>query len=351
MTERVLLFEDDTEAYEKLSASLSPRLKLFDAILERYSGATGNRADTSVEHAITRPPTASLIVLDWDLSRYPDAGISRQLVRGVAEEQYVPVCTYTSPTGDHGQLQRLKKWQDSVIALDSTGDYEGIAEVCAAIARGFVTLERSRTSTDGREKLSRWITTVLGAPETAEAQVAEYAMSNLQRLLQVTEVKKEQRLRLITTVVGYWIYNQLLQFPGVLVNAIAAASYLDIADHEFERTDVRAVFEGAKYTGPFAAVDDYWWLAALDDISAKAMRAEDTSLLSGGQVAARALNRKVEGARCCRGHEGAGYYCLITKAAVCDAHSVRPGSWLPIGADRSRIETTKYDELSAWIPD
>jgi len=349
---RVLLFEDDTDAFTKLSASLSPLLARVDAILDRYVGEADGRADEAVEAAITKAPAASVIVLDWDLSKYQRSAISRQLVRGAAEELYVPVCTYTSPTGDHGALQQLMKWQDSVIALDSSDDYDGIAHRCAAIASGFLQLERSRPSgAHAKGKLSRWIVDVLSAPAAAQSQVAEYAIANLQQLLQVADVKSAERGRLVTTVVGYWIHNQLLQFPGVLVNATAAASYLDIAVSEFEAAEVRKVFDSARYSGPFADVADYWWLAGLDDVSARAMRAEDTALLTGREAAERALARGIGRVRCYAGHEGAGYYCLITKAPVCEEHSVRPGTWLPIGADRSRIEKNKHEELSPWLVD
>jgi hypothetical protein len=173
-------------------------------------------------------------------------------------------------------------------------------------------------------------------------------LTGLQRLLQAAEPGFAWRDRLPVTTVGYWIHNQLLQFPGVLVGGTAAASYLDIDTAAFLDPETRKVFESAKYAGPFSDVADYWWLAGLDAACAALMEPADETLLTGRQAVERVRKCSVPKARCIKGHEGAGYYCLITKQPVCAEHSVRPGTWLPIGADRSRIETSKYDELSAW---
>lgn len=242
----------------------------------------------------------------------------------------------------------MRTWQDDVIVIDSSGDYDEIARKSAAIAGGFLALERSRASE--ASSLSKWIAATLAAPEAAQAQVAEYAMTSLQRLLQVAESGSADRMRLAVTTVGYWIHNQLLPFPGVLLNAVAAASYLDIDPVQFAG-DVTSQFDGAKYHGPFSELAEYWWIAELDAICAAQMVDTDRTMLTGRQAAERLLSRAIRCARCAAGHDGAGYYCLITKKPVCAEHSVRPGTWLPLGADRSRIEKTKYEELSAWLPE
>ena len=266
------------------------------------------------------------------------------------DELYVPLVTYTAPRADHANFRKLMRWSDAEILIDTTRDTDTIAKSCVAIANGFVAIrecfaEKVEPHADFVARVLR----LLGASPKTHAVVEQYAIAAFRRLVQVEKLDESLRNRLACCAVGYWICNQLLMFPGLLVPAVAAASYLDIDVGEFADVNVRAVFDGALYGGPFSQLGPFWWVSELDAIRGGQMRPKDRELISGAVAAERALDRApLRPSMCIKGHAHAGYYCLIHEAAVCEEHSTHPGTWLPVGADLSRVETERFKQLSPW---
>jgi hypothetical protein len=337
---RAVVFEDNERAFGRLEATLREHANRVECSVRCHQGGEGG----DVSASIIEPKPASLVVLDWDLSGY-DPPVHRELVRGICTEKYVPLCTYHLDLGEHEKLKRLLRWNDDEIAVDSLQDHAEIGRRCGEILEGFVAIQDS-FARHLHEDLGRRVRRILSAPDNINIQLEQYSWGQ-QRLVQVIEAKERERF--VSTAIGYWIFNQLLQFPGLLVNTVAAASYLDIDADAFQsRDEVRGPFARALYHGPFSKLGPFFWLPILDDIRAENMGEDDEELISGRDV----LKRKgvnVDRVRCSQGHEGAGYYCLVTERPVCGEHSVAPSGWVPIGADRSRIEKEKYRELSAWL--
>jgi hypothetical protein len=346
---RVAIFEDDDIAYEALASALKVTADEVGAELSRYPGERpwdqgkgSGQLPKLVEEHLLRPRAASLVVLDWDLSRY-EHPVTSELVRGICDDVALPVCTYRTERGEVGRVKRLQRWQDREIAIDSSMPPERVAAMCGWCLRGFVAIDQAFGS--GRP-LAGAVKSLLRPPTSAEVQLDQYAWGSPEAL-QVAE-RPDHQDRFAATTLGYWIYNRLLQFPGVLLNGIAAASYLDIDPKSLERTDVRDFFTPALYQGPFADTGPYWWTSGLDDVCAAYSLPEDGTLVTGRTALARA-GIEVPRVKCSRGHDGAGYYCIITRQPVCAEHSEQPTGWLPIGADRSRIESGRFQELGAWL--
>ena len=115
----------------------------------------------------------------------------------------------------------------------------------------------------------------------------------------------------LPSLLGYWLYDFLLRFPGILVNATAAASYLDIAVHQFADEKVRAVFEFALYHGPFADEHDpHWWRNDLDELVHGA--GEDT----GRGLANKKLKRKLRS--CADRQRGTRRLLLYGEEGACE---------------------------------
>ncbi len=348
---RVLMFEDDDENYAKLARALSEGASKLGASLERYPGDKSWDAikatplSKTVVASLVQPEPARLVIVDWDLTKYGHP-VTPELVMGLCDELGLPSCVYQTEYGPIDQVKRMQHWQDAQISIDSFLRHEEIARRCLSILDGFIRIW-AEFSNRGNRDLRDVIRALLQPPRSAEVNLDQYAWGQ-PKTLQVAE-RGENKLRFASTATGYWIYNRLLQFPGILLNAAAAASYLDI-DHEVFLADerLRAVFDKAGYKGPFCEIEPFWWSSGLDEIRAERTQADDKALKSGFEVA-REAGFNVGHAKCLRGHEGAGYYCIITRAPVCADHSVPPGGWLPLGADRSRIEKRKFDELSAWL--
>jgi hypothetical protein len=240
-------------------------------------------------------------------------------------------------------IKGMKKWKTNELTIDNSQTMSSIADECLSYSRGFLKIWKVFLS-----NLGDALKQLLKCPETTSGLLEQYFWGAV-GAFEVARLKGDERLRFITTHTGYWIRNQLLQFPGVLLNEVAAASYLDVNPKEFKtQPKIQKPFEGALYQGPFGDVNRYWWTAGLDDTVSKSMGPEDAKMITGREF----LRRKsitVKPCKCFRGHVGAGYFCIITQAPVCEKHSVRPGGWLPMGADRSRIERKEYDKLSPWI--
>ena len=345
---RIVVFEDDDANFEKLNRGLASAATEMRAELFRYPGERpweqvkgSGELPKLVEVHLLLPHPTSLVILDWDLSKYQHP-VTSELVRGICEDLAVPICTYRTERGELGRVKRLQRWQANEIAIDSAKPPEVVAEIGASCLRGFVKIEAAFASTP---RLSEVVKKLLAPPASAEVQLDQYAWGSAEQF-QVAD--REEQSRFAATALGYWIHNRLLQFPGVLLNPTAAASYLDVGVEAFERPEVRSFFEAALYHGPFAEIGPYWWTAGLDDLCAANSVPEDRAIVTGRT----ALQRKgidVPPARCAHGHDGAGYYCIITRKPVCAEHSEQPTAWLPIGAERSRIDISRFQELGAWL--
>jgi len=75
------------------------------------------------------------------------------------------------------------------------------------------------------------------------------------------------------------------------------------------------------------------------DLCIDAMNDGDARSPTGRELAGREV-ADVRVARCAEegGHDGAGYYCILSDEPVCLEHSVPPGEWCPVGANRAHSE-------------
>lgn len=154
--------------------------------------------------------------------------------------------------------------------------------------------------------------------------------------------RKDALRKRLPSVFGYWLYDSILRFPGILLNAIATASYLDIAERYFDKTDVQRLFRRALYRGPFE--DDrepHWWRRALDDIVGEAK--------NGNEFVTQKLDGRVPHCLDSQTGKPAGYYCMVKKVPVSKDNSLGNISWFPPGADLARVRKDIYEELGPWL--
>ena len=214
-----------------------------------------------------------------------------------------------------------------------------------SIINGFLIIKK--TVSDKTPDLGTVVNRVLKTPPESELTVDQYLWSRFNPLKMADMNISEWKRRLLT-VLGYWVYNSLLQFPGPLVSSVPAASYLDISNDDISSSEVQIVFKKALYKGPFYELGPFWWTRKIDDILAKGTGKNETKITTGYTMLTR-RKLKVKRSICYKRHEGAGFFCIIRKVPVCERHSVSPGEWIPSGADLSRIETGKYEELKPYI--
>lgn len=165
----------------------------------------------------------------------------------------------------------------------------------------------------------------------------------------------EDEVRVITYVLGHVLLNSILKFPGPLLSVEALCAYVGAAPVEGAELD--KAFSECRYRGPFSESATYYWREDVDVIIYEAgsgLAEEEFDGFGDFNRSAMELLLKRELARhvCDRDHCGGrkgGFLCPFTHRAVCERAdcSVPSSSWIPQGADLSRVERTYYDE---WAP-
>lgn len=164
----------------------------------------------------------------------------------------------------------------------------------------------------------------------------------------------EEKRSLLVYVAGHLLIN-VLRFPGPILSLRALKAY--VASDGADAPDVLALFDTARYGGPFGDLGQYFWLAQVDTIiellaDALASRGEyETSGEFHRAVLQDVLKRDLPRHACpsrCQGKNG-GFLCPFTDRTVCERPdcSVGSNSWLPQGAKLCRIEKDFFEE---WAP-
>lgn len=352
-TPTVLYFEDTQANADEILPELTKLLGDVAAV-EHFVATedTEEMFDTRLEAEILARRDAEkdivFILSDADLSRVPHfKGLSDANIRKVSTALGIPSAYYSSNlTG----LSFLKADQagDGKILLDKS-DVRNLATEVNALVRGFMAITASLATIKVMEKGTRpqdsaaLLATLLGRPEL-ENRVRLF-ISGDQRMGAELLSSPDHDLRRQSSIFGTWIYDSLLKYPGLVVNSVAAASYLNISEAEFGTAEVRSLFDSAIYEGPFACESrQLWWRDQLDEL----LLEEDAD--DGAAFATAKIRRTVTPCKCSESGEApAGFYCMITKKPVSEEYSVGGISWFPPGADLARIVTTKYDELAPWL--
>jgi hypothetical protein len=351
----VLLFEDDQNNGARIATAIKKALgtKLtflrFDDRSDRKGKGT-YEDDLYQQLSAVKYRSLCLIVSDRDLSksqRYP--GLSEAVVSKVAARLGVAVCVYAAGQEDT-VLERQKSGGDGRIILDSA-DTAVMAKRVAALAEGFRFIRlkmRSVALSTATKGPGTLLAKTLGRPDVAD-HLSLYMTGDQRMIVELMPSKATRRGKRndprLPTALGSWLYDSVLRFPGLLVDGVSAASYLNIDVDSFRQPDVRRLFSAALYRGPFAdSSDPRWWRDRIDDLLQK-------NGASDGRVLARQrLGRTLKPCQCSVDPSlRAGFYCVISRQPVSREKSQGNISWLPRGADLSRVREDLFAELEPWI--
>ena len=340
---KVVIFEDNVTTAQQIIKFIEDNSKHEIQIECEWYNPNG----TGVEKYLENDESIGMVALDWDLTKYKKF-VSRQAIEGVCDELGIPICIYPYASTLEEKIRRMKRWDENKIWLRDFKTIEDLEKKLLSVAIGFAYIRNKLDrSEQPRINLGNLLNEILHTPDEAQINIDQYLWSRF-RPLQLIESKNSKSNRMISALIGYWIYNVLLQFPGPIVSKGAASSYLDILESDFEKSEINDIFSDAMYLGPFKETGPYWWTRKIDVILASNTTNEDKEVISGFILAERKL-LGVSHSRCFANHDVAGYYCIIRQTPVCEIHSVNPSGWVPPGADLTRIEKRKYEELSPWI--
>ncbi len=353
---KVVLFEDTAQTQSEILGALEKHLKPGGAVVPFEGPFEESPADAQrmyedrLESILSKAPYdgATLLVVDRDLSKSQSfGGLSDDAVAAAAKRLAIPICSYARQPAPEDYKWRAR-WEEGHIVLSFENDEE-LARKAVLAARGFaeIAAKLPEVMKDKANKSpAKILASLLGKPEYAD-KIALYSVGDQNRLSEVPPKAKGQGdpAKRMACFLGYWLWDSLLRYPGLLVNEVAAASHLNIAADDFQKSEVRAVFREALYEGPFADPKrPQWWRGMLDDI----VSGENCS--DGLELVRKKVSSPINPSQCCEDpSKPAGYYCIISGQPVSLENSKGGFSWFPRGADLTRISKTKFDEYGPWL--
>ncbi len=364
----VLLFEDNQTIRDSFSQALRDRLYSLGAELivvdetELNKHVSTEQDDQTFEAIILNMlqhyGNVALVIADRDLSQLQN-GFSEASISRVCEVMKVPVALYARVNNSSQTRQRVFNVENRLdltsefrivldannLAKESVDSF--ISQICD-IYSGFQSIERflaNLTMDELRKGAFGCISQMLEREEylfdlkrfssgnTGFFSANKIDASKWQQLSDNDEKTRFMRRSMIYFI-GYWLHESLLKYPGVLGNATAVASYLNISEADFLRPEVQDVFISAEYKGPFSSNrNKQWWISDLDKMIYVQGANDGMAFLAERQI-------KVEPCYCSIDQsKKAGYFCIFTEKPVSKAHSVGSAElpWIPKGAKLSRM--------------
>ena len=353
----ILLVDDKQANLDGLSSSVEAILANTDVDVRTWMPI----GDEDPEAAFRAKVDAGtvLVVTDYDLT---------PSIRGLFGLTIVSWCqTLSIPVGDfsRGNVAALPK-EPNLFELRVPADEEEGAAFIATTFRGFDSIRQGIVDHPGILTERRSLASVLGAlldRSRLESQFAAYMTrlgaansSLLQKLREFAgpEVPDAgDKVRLLTYVLGHVLQNAILKYPGPILSAKALCAYLATTDAEIGA--VAPLFAGAGYQGPFGDGAKLFWRDDVDEVlDGLGGPIKDEQFESFADYNRRAvevaLGRSLANHVCdrCGGVKG-GFWCPFTQRPVCERAtcSVPASSWIPQGAQLTRVERGFYDE---WAP-
>lgn len=354
----ILLIDDDEEGLDSLRKGLGDRLH-DDAKLVVWQPAIedGSPAD-AFEQRIDDSTT--LVITDYDLTTSVKGFFGHSIV-GWCQMRSIPVGDFSRANFDalprEPNLFELRVPTDEQEATDFiTNTFKGFSDIRARIENNLQVLTEQRS-------LAAVLAALLDRPQ-CESQFAAYTTklgaSNsalVQRLRKFAENNSlpndEDKIRFLAYVLGHVLLNAVLKYPGPILSVQALCAYLATTTDESE--SLISLFDEARYKGPFSEGIPLFWRDEVDSIlddqaEGIAEQQFDSLGASNRNAVEAALNRELAPHSCgrCKGIKG-GFWCPFTMRPVCerDDCSVPASSWIPSGAQLSRVERDFYDE---WAP-
>jgi hypothetical protein len=348
---KVVLFDDVAKMRQEISEALRHHFGTEGIVQVFDLQAPATDPDLTYEDRLTNSLSQSpykgaiLLIADAALSQSVSyRGLSVSAVVAAARRLATPVCDYAR---DSKPTAWRSRWEEGRINLSLAEGVDEFARRVTVIARGFATIAAQLPSIKKTNRTpAALLAALLGKPEYVD-KIALYSVGDQNRIADMStpDQEKKERDRRLVNFLGHWIWDSLLRYPGILVNEVAAASYLNIATADFRRTKVRVLFEKALYAGPFSDEKrPQWWRGMLDDLIAH------SGYVDGLQFARKTSNLKIGRSECCEDStKPAGYYCIISDQPVSLDNSKGSLSWFPRGADLTRISNTQFEEYSPWL--
>jgi hypothetical protein len=360
----ILLVDDQAENLDSLSKKLADALGDSDVGIRTWlPDDTG--MDLFEAFKSKADDQTILVVTDYDLT---------MMVRGFFGGSVVEWSQQRSiPAGDFSRRHmHMLPAEPKLFELRVPTSDDLAATFIANVSKGFLkirsSIKASYTDENVKRGLGAMLAMILERPHL-ESQFSAYmsrigsANSALFQLLSA-EVRVgdpgarpavDDKVRLVTYVLGHVMFNSVLKFPGPILSAQSLCAYVGTSNEESDA--VCDQFAKARYDGPFSNADRFFWRETVDEIlDAATGKLEEATFDDFGDynraIVQQMLDRELASHTCarekCNGRKG-GFWCPFTLRPVCvrEDCSVPSSSWIPDGAQLTRVERDFYDE---WAP-
>lgn len=354
----ILLIDDNEDVLRGLEAKLREKLDLDVVDILTWVPVEADGKAEEVFHSKVDARTA-LVITDYDLTTS---------MKGLFGLSIVAWCQNLSiPVGDfsRGNVAALPKEPNLFELRVPSNDDDGSSFIARTFGgfhaiRTWIT-QKADLLTNGRS-LASVLAQMLERPNL-EAQFAPYMarlgaansalLQKLREFAGPEEPSDDDKIRLMTYVLGHVLCNSILKYPGPLLSTQGLCAYF--ATPIEEGAALEGEFAAANYAGPFSEGGRYFWRDDVDRIVDGLADGVDTSGAEGFGDFNRAViehkfGRALAKHDCdrCGGGKG-GFWCPFTQRPVCERAdcSVPSSSWIPQGAQLTRVERGFYDE---WSP-
>jgi len=353
----ILLFDDIQEELDQIKAELNNILRNSTEVVDFSPNSQPSGGESYDQYVsdwieeLAKTKDVGLIACDKELGRYRTLpGFSATPVSAVAQQKGIPFCQYSRQAGDEerdfANYNRLQRWSSEEITLEGIEPKSWAGQI-AALFQGFQTIRNEYQQGLVARTPAAALATILGRADE-ESRISLFGSGGQGFLIETLAFydpeapDKHLVTKRMPRVLGNWLYLSILRFPGIVLNEVAAASYLNINETDFANPAVQALFQDAKYKGPFWELGPWWWRSLLDQ------NLDEAESDDGKEIAAK---HDIEVAECLDPDNGArsGFYCMLTRKPVSLENSRGGISWFPAGADLARIRKDKFDEITALV--
>ena len=302
-------------------------------------------------NAICVDRSIDIVLLDSDLSRI-HTGITQSACREVFQTLGVPVCRYSkkhsaTPSRDLLNLSTQAREGSSAVLVKTSiaqnpesqllpwlkAVYEGFAQIRQA-------LENGTLSQGARRGPAGILAGILGAPSST-ADFQGYTAQNLfffgGHSGSDNSAATPQQL---STRLGYWLLNYILQFPGPILTRPAAAAFLNLTLESFDKEPIQRLIASTKYDGPFAKTQELYWR----DLIGKIIDEADGDIANHKSLVGQNLQR-VDADN----PGSSAFVCVLTHKPISERNAAPAPDWIPAGAQLARIETSIFDQLGPLL--
>lgn len=354
----VLLIEDETDFIERVrvGASRVPGTKIvapeevaLDAAFDQ-SGPIEDQLLTRLDR-ICSEDSIDIVLLDTDLSRVKN-GITQSSCREVFQELGIPVCRYSkkhsaTPTSELLLLSTQSRegssavWVKTAVAQDPEAQLlPWLAHIYDGFAKLRQALERDSSWKSGRRGPAGILAGILGSPSSS-ADFQGYTAQNLFFFGGDSGKSKASTTpQQLSTRLGYWLVNYILQFPGPILNRPAAAAFLNVTLASFDKEEVQQLVASAQYNGPFSETQQLYWRESIGKIIDDA----------GGDIATHDALAGHQLERVDTENPGSSaFLCVLTQEPIAANDAAPTPDWVPSGAQLARIKNSIYDQLGPLL--